>query len=56
MSENIVITNHWQLDELSKANLSDLRFGIMGSRPMDEIVITDKMPNREQFEAIFKIG
>lgn len=56
MSERIVITNHWQIDELSKANLSDLRIGIMEQGLMDEIVVTDKIPSREQFEAIYEIG
>ena len=56
MSEHIVITNHWRFNELGKANLSDLRFGFMGSRPMDTIVVTDIIPNQEQFEAVFEIG
>lgn len=56
MSEHIVITNHWQINELNKANLSDLRIGIMRHGPMGEIAVTDKMPSKEQFEAIYEIG
>lgn len=56
MSERIVVTNHWQTDELSKANLSDLRFGAMEQGPMGKIAVMDEMPSQEQFEAIYEIG
>lgn len=56
MSEPIVIANLWQIDELGKANISDLRIGAIGPTPMNEIVVTDERPNREQFEAIYEMG